>query len=85
MSEEEDKMLPGQAQPPTRELLELQKSNRNLKRILGIFVATFFLFAALLVVRNHRQNKLMLPQILRTPVPPSQCISVYISTPAMIY
>ena len=82
--EEDDKMLPGQPAPPSREVLELQKSIRNMKRVLGICFAAFFMFAALLVLRNHRQNKLMIPQILRTPVPPSQCKPLRNSSRAVI-
>lgn len=73
VSEEEDKMLPTEQEQPTRqELLDLQKSNKNLKRILGIFVGASCLFGALVAFRAVRYDKLMLPQILRTPVPPSK-------------
>jgi len=71
VSEEEDKMLPEQMQSNAG-LAELQRSNKNLKRILGILIATFLVLVALLVFREHRTDKLMIPQILRTPVPPSQ-------------
>ena len=71
VSEEEDKMLPEQTQSNAG-LVELQRSNKNLKRILGILIATFLVFAALLLLREHRTDKLMIPQLLRTPVPPSQ-------------
>lgn len=74
--EEEDKMLPQHSQP-SKELLELQRLNTNLKRILGVFVAAFCLFGALVVFRSskfEKYNPLMIPQILRTPVPPSPYI-----------
>ncbi|KAL1297268.1 hypothetical protein AAFC00_004827 [Neodothiora populina] len=69
--EEEDKMLPKeQNQVSDRKLLELERANRNLRWILGIFSATFVLFGALVAFRSIRYDGLLLPQILRTPVPP---------------
>lgn len=71
VSEEEDKMLPSQTQP-SKELLRLQRSNKNLKIVIGIVAAVSCLFGALLVFQNRSNNNLMIPKILRTPVPPSE-------------
>lgn len=72
--QENDEML-SQHSDSRVEILGLQRSNRNLKRILAIVITAFCLLGGLLILDNvrSREESLMIPQILKTPIPPSQC------------
>lgn len=80
-SEEEDKMLPSD-QTTRQAFLDLKASNRNLRRLSGLSILALIFVAALATIQSHNHNALMLPQIIRTPVPPSTVPATYSLQPA---
>lgn len=72
--EDEDKLLDEPTHATSAELEKLKRANANLKRILGIIAGFFVTFLALIAYKgwHSRGERLMYPQILKTPVPQSK-------------